>query len=119
MMTVTIIPLSAAQLEVQYSTELRSASHPTRALSLPHLQQRLRHYEPVNTCWWWCCCCDCCFAAPKGYLKVSVRSGVPLTEEDLAELAFQGKGSPSPVGYVRVPKADLQGLERRWVGVCF
>eukprot|EP00904_Undaria_pinnatifida_P005615 jgi/Undpi1/2183/HiC_scaffold_12.g05569.m1 len=48
----------------------------------------------------------------QGYLKVSVRSGVPLTEEDLAELAFQGKGSPSPVGYVRVPKADLQGLER-------
>ena len=78
-------------------------------LPLPTHRQRPRIYETVTPC------CYCCFAAPQGYLKVSVRSGVPLTEEDLAELAFQGKGSPSPVGYVRVPKADLQGLERRCV----
>lgn len=42
-----------------------------------------------------------------------MSSDVPPTEEQLAELAFEGKQPPPPLGYVRVPVVDLAGLERR------
>lgn len=50
----------------------------------------------------------------QGYIKVSLRSDAPLTDEQLAELAFQGEQLPLPLGYVRLPVADLPGLERRY-----
>lgn len=54
--------------------------------------------------------CVCMF---QGCVKVSVCSDVPPTDEELAELAFEGKQPPLPLGYVRVPVEDLAGLERR------
>ncbi len=50
----------------------------------------------------------------QGHVRVSVYSGAPPTEEELAELAFEGRPPPPPLGCVRVPVADLAGLERRW-----
>lgn len=44
---------------------------------------------------------------------MSVCSAPPPSDEDLAELAFEGEQPPPPLGYVRVPVADLAGLERR------
>lgn len=55
----------------------------------------------------------------QGRLKVSVCPGAPLDEERLAELAFEGKLPPAPLGFVNVPVADLAGLERRWVVITF
>lgn len=52
-------------------------------------------------------------AYTQGCVKVSVCSDVPPSDEELAELAFEGKQPPPPLGYVRVPIADLPGLERR------
>lgn len=49
----------------------------------------------------------------QGFVKVSVCSDVPPTDEELAELAFEGRQPPPPLGYVRVPVADLAGLQRR------
>lgn len=43
-----------------------------------------------------------------------MHSGAPLTEEESAELAFQGQEAPSPLGYLQVPIADLPGLDRRY-----
>eukprot|EP00752_Nemacystus_decipiens_P007832 g6997.t1 len=48
----------------------------------------------------------------QGCVKVSVCSDVPPSDEQLAELAFEGKQPPPPLGFVRVPVADLAGLER-------